>query len=290
MLAVARTLGFGPRRPGRRARAPGGADSAGAQHLAAAASGADNAPHATPAPIAGAAGGAPNAAAATGPHATERAGLITMLAIVVIFGVSSLIDWTWFVPGVAIPALVCAGWVAGRGPLEAPIGQANNRRRMLTSPGAAAAGFGVVAATIAAAWFVWQPLHSQDAFDAAITAMSNGNSTAALADAQSAAASNPVSVEPLWELSGIYSARHDPADARQELIKATTVQPSNAATWEQLGEFDLAQRQPIVAVLELQTAKLLDQSSAAVAQQSTAAEAALTKAGLSAPPAPAASS
>jgi hypothetical protein len=45
-----------------------------------------------------------------------------------------------------------------------------------------------------------------------------------------------------------------------------------------------------VAVLELQTAQLLDQSSAAVAQQSTAAETALTKAGLSAPPAPAASS
>ena len=283
-LAVARTLGFGA---GRRTRAPGGADSAGAQHPAAVANGACTAPHATPAPIAGA---APDTPAATNPHATERAGLVTMLAIVVIFGVSSLIDWTWFVPGVAVPALVCAGWLAGRGPLEAPIGQAKDRRRALTSPGAAAAGLGIVAATIVAAWFVWQPLHSQNAFDAAIAAMSNGNATAALADAQSAAASNPVSVEPLWELSGIYSARRDPADARQELVKATTVQPSNAATWEQLGEFDLVQRQPIVAVLELQTAKLLDQSSAGVAQQLAAAEAALAKAGLSAPPARAASS
>ncbi len=51
------------------------------------------------------------------PARPERTGLITMLAVVVTFGVSSLIDWTWFIPGVTVPALVCAGWLAGRGPL-----------------------------------------------------------------------------------------------------------------------------------------------------------------------------
>ncbi|HTW43252.1 MAG TPA: O-antigen ligase family protein, partial [Solirubrobacteraceae bacterium] len=51
-----------------------------------------------------------------GRHAEERTGLLTLLAVVVTFGVSSLIDWTWFVPGVAVPALVAAGWLAGRGP------------------------------------------------------------------------------------------------------------------------------------------------------------------------------
>ena len=40
-------------------------------------------------------------------------------AVVVVFGVHSLIDWTWFVPGNAVVALLCAGWVAGRGPLRA---------------------------------------------------------------------------------------------------------------------------------------------------------------------------
>ena len=137
---------------------------------------------------------------------------------------------------------------------------------------------------------MWQPLHSQNTFDAAITAMSDGNSTAALADAQSAAASNPASVEPLWELSEIYSARRDPTAARQELVKATTVQPANPQTWEQLGQFDLAQNQPVVAVLEFQTAQLLDRSSASLAQQLAAAESASSQAGFSAPPAPAASS
>ena len=136
---------------------------------------------------------------------------------------------------------------------------------------------------------MWQPLHSANAFDAAIGAIQQGNSTAALADAQRAAASDPVSAEPLWELSEIYSARRDPTAAREELVKAAEVQPANPETWEQLGEFDLAQHQAIVAVLEFQTAQLLDRSSASVGQQLAAAESALSQAGFTAPPAPAAS-
>ena len=38
------------------------------------------------------------------------------LAICVVFGVHSFVDWTWFVPGNAVLALLCAGWLAGRGP------------------------------------------------------------------------------------------------------------------------------------------------------------------------------
>jgi hypothetical protein len=236
------------------------------------------------------ANGAGNASAPAPTHAAERAGLITMLAVVVAFGVSSLIDWTWFIPGLAVPALVCAGWLAGRGPLENPVGRAGDRRRLSTSPAAAAAGLGIVAATIVAAWFVWQPLHSSDEFGAAISAITRGDSAVALADAQSAAASDPVSVDPLWELSAIYTALRDPGAARQELVKATTIQPANPESWEQLGEFDLAQHQTIVAVLELQTAQLLDRSSAPLNQELATADQALSQSGLSAPPAPAGSS
>ncbi len=157
-------------------------------------------------------------------------------------------------------------------------------------PAAAAAGLGIVAATIVAAWFVWQPLHSSDEFGAAISAITRGDSAVALADAQSAAASDPVSVDPLWELSAIYTALRDPGAARQELVKATTIQPANPESWEQLGEFDLAQHQTIVAVLELQTAQLLDRSSATLNQELASADQALSESGLSAPPAPAGSS
>jgi hypothetical protein len=212
--------------------------------------------------------------------------MFTLLAVVVTFGVSSLIDWTWFIPGLAVPALACAGWLGGRGSLDRPVGRAPERRRLSTSPGAAAAGLGIVAAAIAAAWFVWQPLNSENDFNGAITAMASGNSTAALADAHSAAAADPVSAEPLWELSEIYAARHDLTAARQELVKAANVQPSNPETWEQLGQFDLAQQQPIVAVLEFQTAEFLDHTSTALPNEVAAAASALENAGLSAPPSP----
>jgi hypothetical protein len=48
----------------------------------------------------------------------ERVGMWAMVAVVVTFGVHSAVDWTWFVPGNVVPALLCAGWVAGRGPLR----------------------------------------------------------------------------------------------------------------------------------------------------------------------------
>lgn len=51
------------------------------------------------------------------PYTSERLGLLTMLCIVVVFGVHSFADWTWYVPGNACVALLCAGWLAGRGPL-----------------------------------------------------------------------------------------------------------------------------------------------------------------------------
>ena len=288
-LSVNGTQPNGPSPNGTHAPEANGTHTPGANgtHSPAAANGAGNA---SASPATDAANGAGNPPAATPTHAAERAGLITMLAVVVTFGVSSLIDWTWFIPGVAVPALVCAGWLAGRGPLENPIGRAGDRRRLSASPAAAAAGLGIVAATIVAAWFVWQPLHSSDEFGAAISAITRGDSAVALADAQSAAASDPVSVDPLWELSAIYTALRDPGAARQELVKATTIQPANPESWEQLGEFDLAQHQTIVAVLELQTAQLLDRSSAILDQELASADQSLSTSGLSAPPAPAGSS
>ncbi len=54
--------------------------------------------------------------------------------MVVAFGVSSAIDWTWFVPGVAVPALVAAGWLAGRGPLWERAAPLERRRRISTQP------------------------------------------------------------------------------------------------------------------------------------------------------------
>jgi hypothetical protein len=210
-------------------------------------------------------------------RAAERTGLITMLAIVVTFGVSSLIDWTWFIPGVTVPALVCAGWLAGRGPLsEARTPGTASRRTGQLSFGGAAAAIGVLAAVLVAAWFVWQPLHSSDLLTAAITAMTRGDAPAALADARGAADSNPVSVEPLWELSAIYSATGNQSASRAELVKATQVQPSNARTWQQLGAYDLQAHRPARALPELQRALRLDRTSTVTGENLAQARSELT--------------
>lgn len=199
-------------------------------------------------------------------QAAERAGLITMLAVVVTFGVSSLIDWTWFIPGVTVPALVCAGWLAGRGPLSraAPAttpGPEPVPKRAI-APARAAAVLGIVGALLIVGWFMWQPLRSSDQVSSAINALSRGDAPAAFAAAKSAAASDPVSVEPLWELAVIYSrGLNDPVASRQEWLKATQVQPSNAETWQELGSFDLQAHRAQLALAELDVARRLDRTS-----------------------------
>ncbi len=61
------------------------------------------------------AGGPARARAAR--YTPERIGMLSMLCLVVVFGAHSLVDWTWYVPGDACVALLCAGWLAGRGEL-----------------------------------------------------------------------------------------------------------------------------------------------------------------------------
>ncbi len=94
-------------------------------------------------------------------YTPERIGMLSMLCLVVVFGVHSFVDWTWYVPGDAFVALLCAGWLAGRngdasqrrvspgfgrGPLSAPTGD-----RSVTRELAAALPAGVPALDTAAA-------------------------------------------------------------------------------------------------------------------------------------------
>jgi hypothetical protein len=184
-------------------------------------------------------------AEASGPApdtSAERYGLITMLTIVVVFGLGSSIDWTWLIPGTALPALVCAGWLAGRGPLERPVGRA--RRARLRSPGAIALGTGIAAVALLCAWMIAQPLRSANADAAAVNAVIRGDTAAALVDARRAASEDPLSVDPLFEQAAIYQAQGDTAAALAKLRQAVSLQPENAATWLQEGQllFKLGRR------------------------------------------------
>ena len=136
-----------------------------------------------------------------------------MLCIVVVFGVHSLIDWTWYVPGDACVALLCAGWLAGRGPLEPAA--ASGRRRPESArwrirgreidPRLLLAGVVVVAALLVA-WTQWQPQRSEEARQQALTLAEAGQRRASVEAAHTAVSRDPVSAEARFALAAVQEA------------------------------------------------------------------------------------
>jgi hypothetical protein len=169
-------------------------------------------------------------------HFAERAGLIALLVVVVTFGVHSLIDWTWFIPGDAVAALACAGWLVGRGPLSRPVGRLPHRRALLRSPASIGVLAPIAVIALLAIWGIAQPLRSFDAYAAAIA---SPNAGVALTDARTAASVDPVSIDPLFLLSHIYTVLGNTTLGRRELAAAVSRQPGNPKTWEELGCYDL---------------------------------------------------
>ncbi len=207
----------------------------------------------------------------TSRYTPERIGLLSMLCVVVVFGVHSLVDWTWYVPGDALVALICAGWLAGRGPLGATAPAAANgsptdggARGALAGgrPGSvriAVAGAAMLAVLLAA-WVQWQPQRSEDSREEALGLLAASDPSAARAAARRAVSYDPLSIEALLVLAEVQSAAGQPVLARATLRKAVALAPSNPKTWLALGRFDLAS-DPRAAMAELQAGIYLDPES-----------------------------
>jgi hypothetical protein len=213
-------------------------------------------------------------------YSPERLGLLSMLCVVVVFGMHSLIDWTWYVPGDACAALLCAGWLVGRGPLAplpagaaatagaegadpAPAPSAHRRPRSLGELGhvrAAVAG-AAIAAALLAAWSQWQPLRSEEAVNSADALLAR-DPAGARAAADDAVAHDPLSPLALFTLAEIQRLTGHQALARATLQRAVREQPSNPKTWVALGSYDVA-GDPRAAVGELQAAIYLNPESIA---------------------------
>ena len=190
------------------------------------------------------------------PCTPERHGLLSMLCIVITFGVHSFVDWTWYVPGTACIALICAGWLAGRGPIEAPTtAPAGPWRHLLpwrVSPMRTGAAAAVVVLALLAAWSEWQPQRSTEASGEALR-LSGG---AALTAAQTGVSRDPLSAGALRTLAAVQESLRQTGQARATRLRAVRQQPANPATWEDLGEHDLA-TDPRAALAELRAAYYL---------------------------------
>lgn len=193
------------------------------------------------------------------PYTPERIGMLSMLCIVLTFGAHSFVDWTWYVPGTACIALICAGWLAGRGPIEGQLaaGQAPSRHlpeSRLTPLRVAATSIAVLIALLAA-WSEWQPQRSNEASQEALGSIAS-DPHAALVAAQTAVRRDPLSLDALSTLAGVQEALGETAKARSTRLKAVRQQPANPLAWEQLGQHDLSS-DPRSALSELRAAYYL---------------------------------
>jgi O-Antigen ligase len=189
----------------------------------------------------------------TAAEVSERQGLVAMAIVVVAFGIHSCLDFTFYFPGITIPVLLCAGWLAGRGPLAAPVGRRHRRVSVLDRPGAGAVIAGLAAVALIGAWLMWQPLRSAQA----LTDAENDSNTA-FAHAQSAADRDPLSIEPRYLLAQLYQGAGQDARAGAEWVKITQIQPENPLAWELLGQFDFNNGRLQAAIADFQTMLSLD--------------------------------
>jgi hypothetical protein len=207
----------------------------------------------------------------------EHVAMATLATVVLVFGVHSFVDWTWFVPGTAVIALAAAGWVAGRGPLSEPAPDARMLGARLAQgvrqPSRIALACGALALGLLAGWAAWQPLRSVDADNEALAIVPSATSyPKALALTEKAEDANPLSIEPLLTRALVESTAHHPDRARVALVEAIRRQPSNPQTWEYLSRFAVDQENnPKLALRLLGPALYLDPQSPTGAQDYLAA-------------------
>lgn len=209
-------------------------------------------------------------------YTAERVGLLSMLCVAVVFGAHSLIDWAWYVPGNSVVALLCAGWLAGRGPLAgvraqaarpdgaAPLTQPEQQRAAprITDPVRAVAAAVVIVGALLVAWSQWQPQRAEVSREQALELVGS-DKPGALQSAERAVEENPLSAEALITLADIQQVAGRPAAARATLVRAVREQPSNPVTWLAIARYDLAAHSSRAAVREFQAAIYLNPESIA---------------------------
>jgi O-antigen ligase len=202
----------------------------------------------------------------------EHVAMATLATVVLVFGVHSFVDWTWYVPGTAVMALVAAGWVVGRGPLSEPAPDARMLGARLAQgirqPFRVALACGALALGLLAGWAALQPLRSVNSDnDALALAPGPASYAKAIALTEKAEDQNPLSIDPLLTRALVESTAQHPDRARAALVEAIRRQPSNPQTWEYLSRFAVDQENnPKLALRLLGPALYLDPKSPTGAQ------------------------
>jgi hypothetical protein len=179
----------------------------------------------------------------------ERAAIVALALVAIVFGLQSALDWTWFVPGPAAMALVAAGFVAGRGPVTAvatdggtvdlPAAQGSRWHLPRPSSGRIVAAVGVAVTALILAWAIWQPEASDRETNRALELIDARDFDAAIAETEDAAETNPLSSEPLLVRAVAETSAGSETAARRTLEQAVLEFPGDPQTWLRLASFQL---------------------------------------------------
>jgi O-Antigen ligase len=167
-----------------------------------------------------------------------RIALVTLLLVPLVFGVQSLLDWTWFIPAPAVMALLAAGFVAGLGPYgtepspDEPIRWRPSRRRI-------AAALATMATALLVAWAIWQPEASDRATNDALALADERKFDDAVARTKDAQDLNPLTPDPLLVRASIDTQANRLRDAERSLNTAVIEFPGDPQTWYRLAAFEL---------------------------------------------------
>jgi hypothetical protein len=171
-----------------------------------------------------------------------RIALVALLLVPLVFGVQSLLDWTWFIPGAMVMALIAAGYVAGRGPLGTEEEEAGGRTAEFTwRPSRTRIGAAVATLATAAllAWAIWQPEAADRATNDALAMADEHRYDAAVARTKDAEDINPLTPDPLLVRASIETEANRLGDAQHSLQQAVISFPSDPQTWYRLAAFQL---------------------------------------------------
>ena len=192
----------------------------------------------------------------------ERAFAAALLVSAVAWGLHTLVDWDWDIPGVTVPALVFLGVLAAR-----PPGTPRERVAAAGGPGRGPAlVVGGAAALVVIALAALPAISKELTSDALSQAAENTAADLTEAGEKAALAKrlNPFAVEPMFAQAAIAERGNQPAAAAELLVEAVERQPDNPSTWTRLARFQVLLDDSSGAVRSLLTAARLDPATAGV--------------------------
>lgn len=165
----------------------------------------------------------------------HRLAEVALAMVAIAFGIHSAVDWTWFIPGVALFGLVAAGWIAGSAtahPRAVPSTISESTRlRTLRAVAIAIVGLSV-------AFAVYQPVRAQKKVTAGLDVVTT-KPAESLKLGLDAHKLDPTSDDAFFLISAAQVNLDKPKAADATLMQAATEQPGNPETWLRLAEFRL---------------------------------------------------